>query len=246
MCLTLSMRQSFLILALFFSFTFTAFSQTKVYLVPVLHSMHKANFFYPYDSVKAVVARTGADVIAVEIRPEDIGKDSNYLKMSYPFEMWIMPYWFAQKTVEGFDWLGADIEGKEIPATYWQGGSTIKKLQNDLSKDSFYTARLKSCKLYADERQKLLSSQSLKAILSSNDAILTKEYYNCLEQHLRGSNYADLTQFYNLRNQKMMAYLDAILRKHQGKNIVVLTGADHYPYLLDHLKKNRVQIGHLY
>lgn len=246
MYLPLNMRPSILIFAALVLLATAAGAQTKVYLVPVLHSLHKTNYFYPYDSVQAVVARTGADVVAVEIRPEDVTGDSNYLKANYPFEMWMMPHWFAQKTIEGFDWLGADVEGKTIPAGYWQQGSAIKKLQSALNKDSVYTARLKSCQLYADERMKLLSSQSLKAILNSNDAILTKEYYNCLEQHLRGSDYADLTQFYSLRNQKMMAHLDNIFRKHNGKTIVVVTGADHYPYLLDHLKKNRVQIGKLY
>lgn len=246
MYVTLAMRKSILLFAALFLLASAAVAQTRVYLVPVLHTMHKANYFYPYDSVKAVVARTGADVVAVEIRPEDIAKDTNYLKANYPFEMWMMPHWFAQKTVEGFDWLGIDIVGKEIPSGYGQDGSGIKKLQERLERDTFYTARLKSCKLYADERLKLLSSQSLKTILSSNDAILTKEYYNCLEQHLRGSDYADLTQFYTQRNQKMMSNLDAIMRRHEGKTIVVITGTDRYPYLLDHLKKNRVQIGKLY
>jgi hypothetical protein len=244
--LPLNMRKAFCFFLILCLLTTAAFSQTKVYLLPVLHSMHKSNFFYPYDSVKAVVARTAADVVAVEIRPEDISKDSNYLKANYPFEMWMMAHWFPQKTIVGFDWLGADLEGKPIPEKYWQQGSEIKKLQTALNKDSVYTARLRSCTLYSDERLKLLSSQSLKAILTSNDAILTKEYYNCLEQHLRGSEYEALTQFYTLRNQKMMAHLDALLHAHEGKTIVVVTGADHYPYLLDHLKKARVQVGKFY
>ena len=222
-----------------------AFAQAKVYLVPVVHGMHKANFFYTYDSVQAVVARTGADVVAVEIRPEDMGRDSQYLKKNYPYEMWMMPHWFGQKKVEGFDWLGDAIAGKPIPDGYWQQAD-VKRLQNLLAKDTFYTARLKSCQLYTDERLKILSSQSLKTILASNDAILTKEYYNCLEQHLRGSDYEALTSFYTTRNQKMMHNLDALFNRHKGKTIIVLTGADHYPYLLDHFKKSGVPVAALY
>lgn len=235
----------FLLLLLITGSTFT-FAQTKVYLVPVVHGMHKNNVLYTYDSVKAIVERTGADVIAVEIRPEDIGRDSNYLKKNYPYEMWMMPHWFAQKTVEGFDWLGEDIENSPIPEAYWQQGSQAKRLQSLLSKDSLYTARLKSCNLYTTERIKILSALSLKEILASNDAILTKEYYNCLEQHLRGSDFEYLTQFYTRRNQKMMQNLDVLAGKHKGKTIVVLTGADHYPYLLDHLKKTGMQVMKLY
>lgn len=246
MCVPLNMRQFLLVIVIFFLSVFSAGAQTKVYLVLVLHGLHKSNYFYPYDSVKAVVTRTGADVVAVEIRSEDIEKDSNYLKASYPFEMWMMPHWFGQKTIEGFDWLGQELEGKAIPTRYWQEGSIIKKLQARLNSDSTYTTLLKSCQLYADERMKMLSTQSLKAILASNDAILTKEYYNCLEQRLRGSDYEALTQFYNQRNQKMIAHLNQILEKHKGKTIAVVTGADHYPYLLEHFKKSGVQVMKLY
>ena len=240
------MRPDFFFFLLSFVFSIVATAQTKVYLVPVLHGMHKTNTFYTYDSVKAIVERTGADVIAVEIRPEDLAQDSHYLKKNYPYEMWMTPHWFAQKTVAGFDWLGEDIEGMPIPQNYWQQGSQAKRLQSLLNKDSVYTARLKSCRLYTDERMKILSALSLKEILASNDAILTKEYYNCLEQHLRGSDYEYLTQFYTQRNQKMMKNLDALFEKHGGKTMAILTGADHYPYLLDHLKKRGVTIMKLY
>ncbi len=246
MFLPLVMRQLLFFFILAFTTCTSASAQTKVYLMPVLHGMHKTNIFYTYDSVKSVVERTGADVVAVEIRPEDIGRDSHYLKKNYPYEMWMMPHWFAQKMVEGFDWLGQNIEGQPIPEGYWQNGSEAKRLQSLLGNDSVYSARLKTCQLYTTERLKVLSSQPLKEILTSNDDILTKEYYNCLQQHLRGSDYEYLTQFYTLRNQKMMQNLDALFEKHKGKTLVVLTGADHYPYLLDHLKKTGVQVMKLY
>lgn len=234
-----------LFLCTFFTAT-VATAQTKVYLVPVLHSMHKTNIFYGYDSVKAVVERTGAAVVAVEIRPEDISRDTIYLKKNYPYEMWMMAQWFPAKTVAGFDWLGADIEGKPIGEDYWQKGSAIKLLQARLNKDSAYTTRLKSCNLYTTERLKILNALSLKEILVSNDALLTKEYYNCLEQHLRGSDYEELTQFYTTRNQKMMQHLDALFEKHKGETIVVVTGADHYPFLKEHFKKKGVPVARLY
>jgi hypothetical protein len=231
------------------AFTFllmaTAFSQTKVYLVPTLHGLHKTNPQYNYDTIKAVVARLNPDVIAVEIRPEDIKEDSSYLKGNYPFEMWMMPHWFATTTIEGFDWLGTELENKLIPARYWQDHSRTKYLQRRLTLDSIYTARLNSCRLYANERMAILNNQSLKGILASNDALLIKEYYNCLELQMRGSDYEELTTFYTTRNQKMMARMDALFQKHGGKTIVVLTGDDHYPYLLEHLKKSNVIIGRL-
>jgi len=240
------MRPVILFFVLLFSASTFTSAQTKVHLIPVLHGMHQTNIYYTYDSVKALVERTGADVVAVEIRPEDVARDSHYLKKNYPYEMWMAPHWFAQKTVAGFDWLGNDIENVPIPYNYWQQISQAKRLQNLLNKDSVYTARLKSCQLYTSERMKILAALPLKDILASNEAILTKEYYNCLEQHLRGSDYEYLTQFYTKRNQKMMQNLDALFAKHQGKTITILTGADHYPYLLDHLKKSSVTVMKLY
>jgi hypothetical protein len=238
------MRKLFFTILAYFLLA-TAFSQTKVYLVPTLHGMHKTNTQYNYDSVKAVVARIHPDVIAVEIRPEDIQQDSSYLKNNYPYEMWMMPHWFATATIEGFDWLGADIENKSIPQRYWQDQSRPKYLQRRLQLDSVYTARTKSCQLYTDARMAILNNQSLNSILASNDALLVKEYYNCLELQLRNSDYEELAAFYTMRNAKMMTNLDVLLQKHNGKTIVVLTGDDHYPYLLEHFKKAKVTIGRL-
>ncbi len=238
------MRKLFFTLAAFLLLA-TAFAQTKVYLIPTLHGIHKKNPQYTYDSIKAVVARIKPDVIAVEIRPEDIQEDSGYLKNNYPFEMWMMPHWFAATTIEGFDWLGPDIENKPIPPRYWQDQSRPRYLQRLLQLDSVYTARLKSCQLYTDARMDILNKQSLKGILASNDALLIKEYYNCLDLQLRGSDYEELTAFYTTRNNKMKDHLDVLLQKHKGKTLVVLTGDDHYPYLLDHFKKAKVILGRL-
>src|SRR5687768_9829702 len=114
----------------------TAFAQTRVYVIPVLHGMHKTNPLYSYDSVQAIVKRLNPDVIAVEIRAEDIDSDTAYLKQNYPLEMWMMPYWFPGATIAGFDWLGDELAGKPIPARYWKDHSRIKALQRLLGTDS--------------------------------------------------------------------------------------------------------------
>lgn len=88
----------------------------------------------------------------------------------------------------------------------------------------------------------ILSNQPLKGILQSNDAILIKEYYNCLGLVLRGSDYQELTDFYDKRNQKLQERIAAIIQKYAGKTIVILTGDDHYPYLHEYLKKQKVAV----
>jgi hypothetical protein len=192
--------------------------------------------------LKTAVQNINPDVIAVEIRSEDIVSDTSYLKKNYPLEMWMMRYWFPTAAIEGFDWLGADLEGKTIPDRYWQDQSVIKALQSKLKIDSLYTAKLKSCAVYTNERMKTLQNSSLKGILQSNETILVKEYYNCLNLQLQNSDYEELPRFYTLRNKKMQEALSELMKKHAGKTIVVITGADHYPYLLEHLRRQKVNV----
>jgi hypothetical protein len=176
----------------------------------------------------------------VEIRKEDIVSDTAYLKQNYPYEMWMMRYWFPAATIEGFDWLGTELEGKPIPNRYWQDHSRIKALQKLLSLDTAYSKKLAGCQLYADQRLAILNTSSLKGLLLSNDAILIKEYYDCLTQQLRGSDYEELTAFYDARNQQMMQRLKDIVALHAGKRIVIITGDDHSPYLRAFLTKQNV------
>ena len=220
----------------------TAFTQNKVYIVPVLHGLHKTNPQYTYDSIQAIVGRLKPDVIAVEMRAEDIGTDTAYLKQNYPYEMWMMPYWFPSATIAGFDWLGSELEGKPIPARYWKDHSRIKALERLLDTDTLYQNKLAACQHYEEERLRILKTGSLKAILRSSDNILIKEYYNCLDQQLRGSDYEELTRFYNERNRHIQQNVLGLAQRHTDKTIVVLTGDDHYPYLREYLLRQKLSV----
>lgn len=215
----------------------TGFSQSKLCLLPTLHGLHKSNSQYSYDSLRAVITRMHPEVIAVEMRAEDLASDTAYLKKNYPYEMWMARYWFPSATLEGFDWLGTGLEGKSIPDRYWKDRSAIKALERLLDADSSYSSGVNRCQTYTDERMAILKSSALRDILLSHDAALIKAYYDCLDRELQGSRYAALTGFYAERNRKMQERLSALIKKHPGKTIVVLTGDDHYPYLLEFLQK---------
>ncbi len=236
------MNKRFLSTVLALCFSVAALAQTKVCLIPTLHGLHKSNHRYNYDSLKTAVARLHPDVVAVEIRTEDIASDTAYLKKNYPYEMWMMRYWFPTATIAGFDWLGEELEGKPIPEGYWKEQSRIKALEQLLQGDTVYTTRLKRCQGYVDERLTILKNNSLKGILRSSDAILTKVYYDCLNLQLQGSDYAELPRFYAERNKKMQQRLAALLEQYPGKTLVVLTGDDHYPYLLEYLRRQQVTL----
>jgi hypothetical protein len=219
-----------------------AFSQTQVVLIPTIHGLHRTNRQYNYDSLKAIVKQINPDVIAVEIRSIEVNADTNYLKKNYPYEMWMMRYWFPQTHIEGFDWLGDDLEGRQIPERYWQEQSNIKRLEQQLDKDSIYSKKFGDCNRYTRKRLEILGKNALKEILNSDDAFFVINYYECMQQQLSGSIYEQLPNFYNRRNKEMETRLNAIIQKHQNKKIIVLTGDDHYPYLLEYLKTTGVQL----
>jgi hypothetical protein len=208
-----------------------AAAQTKLYLIPSLHGLHGVNKNYSYDSLKQNIAKLNPDIIAVEIRSEDIDADTIYLKRSYPFEMWMMRYWFPKTKIFGFDWLGDDIEGSPIPKNFWKEKSLIKKLERQLAQDSTLAKLCAVCDSIGMKRYEILKDKSLKEIIESNDSQLCNQFYNCYSDLLKDSNYEFIPYFNNERNFRILLNIKAIITKLEGKTIVVITGDDHYVYL---------------
>lgn len=203
-------------------------AREEVYFIPTLHGLHKTNEKYNYDSLRQLIARIDPAVIAVEIRPEDIGRDTTYLGKNYPYEMWKMQSWFPQAKIVGFDWLGGDIENLPIPENYWQELAEVKKRERELAKDSVYSAQRAECAPLVEERLQILKNSSLQEILKSRDALLTQRYYECVEGKLRGSKYEWLLNFYDKRNGKLLANIKRIINDHKSQTMVIVTGDDHY------------------
>lgn len=206
-----------------------------VYLIPVLHGLHKTNPHYNYESLRAVIDSLNPEIIAVELRPEDITQDTMYLKRNYPKEMWMMQYWFPEKEIAGIDWLGPDIEGTPIPEKYWSETAEIKNLERKLAADSLYNHKIQQCYTFQEKRMRLLKNLSLIDLLKSHEAALTLQQYACYEETLHGSPYEGITAFYLKRNQKLLENIETLRHANPTKTIVVLTGADHYAWLLDKL-----------
>lgn len=212
-------------------------AQTKVYLLPTLHRMHATNIQYNYDTLQAIVARIHPDVVAVELRPEDENGDTAYLRQNYPYEMWMMRYWQPSATIKGFDWLGKELEGKRIPPRYWQEHSSIKALQQLLAADTAFSKKMEACALYNKQRMPVLQSGSINDIIRGNDALLVRAYYDCLTSRLRGTDYEALPLFYTERDRQLQQNVLQIINNNSGKTVVILTGVDHYTYMLESLKK---------
>jgi hypothetical protein len=220
-----------LLLSVFLGAGDAAAGPGKVYLFPTLHRLHRENLQYSYDSLRAAIGRIRPDVIAVEIRPEDIGADTFYLGGNYPCEMWMMRYWFPDARIAGFDWLGADIAGKPIPPDYWNGTARIKKLQRELQADTALAKQIAECDESLPERTRLLRRLSLQQLIASAYNRLTQQYYDCLGSKLRASRFQYITEFYLQRDEALSRNCLAIIKANPGKRIVILTGADHYGFI---------------
>ncbi len=235
------MLKRYLFLLLSVMTTAICFSQTRVLLLPVLHGLHKTNTAYNYDSLKNIVNRFQPGIVAVEIRSFDLAGDSSYLKKNYPLEMWMSPYWFPGKEIVGYDWLGEDLEGRMIPEGYWKNESQVKELERQLNRDSLYSARFVPCGKIVEERLSLLKSGTVAEIMKKDGAAV-KAYYTCLKSQLKGSAYESLVKFYDERNERMKMNIGKLLADAPGTTVVILTGADHYPYLLDYLRTLNIEL----
>lgn len=207
--------------------------QGEVFFVPTLHGYHSVNQNYNYDSLKAIIKKLNPDIIAVEIRAEDIEQDSMYIAYNYPYEMYAVKTWFPKAKVVGIDWLGKDIEGKLMSFDYWQTQSELKKVEQKLSTDSMYLKRLQTCNSRYAERDSLLRSLSLQQLLNSTDAEITTQYYSCLKNELQGSPYEALITFSNERNNEVLKNISAVIKHNKGKRIVILTSDDMYVAIKD-------------
>lgn len=220
----------FLVVLLLYSGIVAA--QKNVLLLPTMHKLHTVNIRYNYDSLRAAIAAFKPTTIAVEIRNEDLSRDTAYLKRNYPYEMWMIPYWFPGVSVVGFDWLGTDIENKQIPDDYWRTQAEIKNWERALDADTLWSVKIAPCDSFTQQRMRLLKTSTLNELLRSTDAKLTMDYYHCLDERLAGSIHHRVIDFYNARNTKMISKLKEI-SSHTGKNerLLILTGDDHYPIL---------------
>lgn len=108
--------------------------KTEIFILSTIHGAHKLNPHYTYDTL--FLEKQNQDVLAVEIRQEDIDSSIAYLKDNYPYEMYTCIKQFPETPIFGIDWLGEELEGKSIPENYWSQSSEIKTLQRQLNQDS--------------------------------------------------------------------------------------------------------------
>jgi hypothetical protein len=202
-----------------------AAAPASLVIVATMHGLHKGHPTYDYEHLYALVRDLHPDFVGVEIRPEDMGRDSAYLKANYPTEMIALAQQYGSKAF-GFDWLGDDVAGRPIPADWWRAHSPIKKLERERMNDAKYqdTPALKSLE---SEEHDILAHATGKTLNDGRYDRLSQKYYALLEQQFANSPYAALSRFYSERDQHLCLNIVKMIRANPGKRIVVATGADH-------------------
>jgi len=206
---------------------------TEVLVVASMHRLHANAPNFGFDRLYSIVERFKPDVVGVEIRPEDIRADPEYLSKSYPPEMIALRDHYRDRIV-GFDWLGPELAGKPIPADWWAHGSKIKALERELGADP---------KMSDAETQRISEAQR-EILKSATPASLTNgRYYRLvrkerawLARHAGDGPYREYIRFNDARERHIDANLAAIVRANPGRRIVFVMGADHHGFAVDSLR----------
>ncbi len=212
--------------------------KTDVTICATIHHLHKLNQHYSYDSLFSFIQLDNPDVIGVEIRENDMDSSINYLKHSYPFEMYTcISKYGSQKKMYGFDWLGKGIEGKPIPSDYWKT-FWVKKEERQLFSDSTMTETLHAFDMLDSLKTQIALNSNIYQV---NDGVydsLNILYYNRIEKLLKNTRYNTISQFYRMRDKKIAENMIKIIHENKGKRILFLTGADHRSNAIEQVKKH--------
>jgi hypothetical protein len=236
-------RISFILAMAIFQLNAPAWAQkTELLLLPTIHGAHKKNVKYSFDHVTRIITNFKPDVIAVEIRPEDMDQDTSYLKKFYQPEMIMAKNSFPGIKKAGIDFMGSEISGKHLSDdfsvdTVGEMGR-FRVMNQRLMKDSaIVTARIVKGMVRLKAKQgELMANLSANEMLSSYDKI-TQEYSQAQTAVLTNTPYQYYDRFSIMRDQKIADNIREIVRNNPGKRIIVLSGANHHNRLAAAFRK---------
>jgi len=92
--------------------------KTELLILPTIHTGHAKNLKYSFSHVTKIIKNFKPDIIAVEIRPEDMDQDTVYLKKFYQPEMIMARMGFPGVQKVGIDYMGSEMDGKHLSADF--------------------------------------------------------------------------------------------------------------------------------
>lgn len=218
---------------------------TEVLVLPSIHGAHKANPNYSYKDLFRVVREYDPAVIGIEIRPEDMKENREYLDNYYPEEMIRLIDSFPQKT-RGIDSYGKELEGKRLSADL-RADTTSEigrffLLQKRMNQDSVLVQKEKDLKIpeMQEEQMRIALNYSPQQMINGEYDSITGHFYHVLDSLLRKSSYGEYVDFNSGRDLKITRNALDLIDANKGKRILIVIGANHRNRLMDSLasKKN--------
>lgn len=210
---------------------------TQVMVVASIHSAHRDHPTYSYERLFETVRAFQPDVVAVEIRPEDLGRDPAYLARNYPSEMITLAQAFGPHA-RGVDWLGDELAGAPAPDDWWAKGSWVKRLEREIDADPAY--RNPELQALQDQQMEIVRSATAASLNDGRYDAVTRAYYQRFAEQVAGGPYERLAQFYAARDRQIAGNVARIVAAHPGRRIAVVLGADHRGPVVDELGRRAV------
>ena len=228
------------------SFTNPIFAQkTEVLVLPTIHGGHKKNVNYNFEHVRRIIQNFKPDIIAVEIRPEDMNRDTNYLNPLYNPEMIMFKNEFPKAVKAGIDFMGADFEGKPLPANFMKETigefGKFRAMNQTIMRDSgIVKARIaKGLPAIITKRGEMMATLGANQLMDGTYDALTEEFTKGQTEVLKNTPYQYYDDFQVSRDQRIADNIKALAINNRGKRIIVLTGANHHNRAVNELKKVR-------
>lgn len=210
----------------------------KVYLIGSLHWLHQNNKNYGFEDIYEYVRKINPDVIAVEIREEDLSLNRESLDKMYPKEMVdTLTEHKDDKIVEGFDWLGNEVVGKSIPEEYFKE-SNYAVLGRELMQDEKYSKVLKTLNIVDTKKSEMLKNGDIKKVHHEFYDYAVEMSREQFKDYFEDTKYIDILNFDLDRNENINKNIIKIVQKHEDKTILVITGRDHVGHIKRVLKDN--------
>ena len=213
----------------------------EVQVLATIHKFHLNNHLYPYGKVTALIRKFNPDLIGIEIRPEDLREDQDYLAQFYPLEMRQVLLDFPRDKVYGLDWYGDEMKGQKLPADVFKNEATelgnIKKLERQMNHDSLVAPKLLPLVALGERQVELAKTASPAQLNNGEYDVLTRQFYTVLEAAAEGTRFQKYTNFNRRRDEIIAENIVKLVQENPGKRIIFLIGANHRAGAINALKK---------
>jgi hypothetical protein len=207
--------------------------KTELLILPTIHAGHKKNISYNFNHVREIIKNFKPDIIALEIRPEDLDQDTIYLHKFYNPEMIMFLNEFPEAKKAGIDFMGKDVANKPLPENFLRDTlnefGKFRLMNQKLMRDSAII-KLRIEKRLPDlisKRGTMMAGLGANELMTGKYDALTEEFTISQARILQNTPYQYYDDFQVMRDQKIADNIKVIARKNKGKRIIVLTGANH-------------------